>query len=195
MGAIMPNAMALVGEYSPRRSRVTIMNKSDLNPGYVKGYVPGVRRKRRAVHTRRNLDRHGVRRRRRCRATWELFHLINPIRHGDGEAAIRKYKVEPYVVAADVYANPQHAGRGGWTWYTGSAGWMYRLITESLLGIHLETDRLRFAPCLPAEWKTSRSTIVSARPSTTSRSTTAAVVTPSTASLQMALNIPAQPWN
>src|SRR6202042_299642 len=65
---------------------------------------------------------------------------------------IRKYKVEPYVVAADVYANPQHAGRGGWTWYTGSAGWMYRLITESLLGLRLEVDKLHFAPCLPADW-------------------------------------------
>jgi len=57
------------------------------------------------------------------------------------------------VVAADVYANPQHAGRGGWTWYTGSAGWMYRLITESFLGIHLEVNHLRFTPCLPAAWQ------------------------------------------
>ncbi|HSG04821.1 MAG TPA: glycosyl hydrolase family 65 protein, partial [Nitrospiria bacterium] len=62
------------------------------------------------------------------------------------------YKVEPYVVAADVYALSPHIGRGGWTWYTGSAGWMYRLIVESLLGLRLEVDRLRFAPCLPADW-------------------------------------------
>ena len=61
--------------------------------------------------------------------------------------------MEPYVVAADVYALPPHTGRGGWTWYTGSAGWMYRLIVESLLGLRLEVDKLRFAPCLPAEWK------------------------------------------
>jgi cyclic beta-1,2-glucan synthetase len=60
--------------------------------------------------------------------------------------------VEPYVVAADVYTNPQHAGRGGWTWYTGSAGWMYRLIIESLLGIRLEVDRLRIEPRLPRDW-------------------------------------------
>ena len=60
--------------------------------------------------------------------------------------------MEPYVVAADVYTNPQHAGRGGWTWYTGSAGWMYRLVVESLLGARLEVDRLRVAPCLPADW-------------------------------------------
>jgi cyclic beta-1,2-glucan synthetase len=62
--------------------------------------------------------------------------------------------VEPYVVAADVYAVAPHTGRGGWTWYTGSAGWMYRLIVESLLGLKLETDKLRFTPCLPADWET-----------------------------------------
>jgi len=61
--------------------------------------------------------------------------------------------VEPYVVAADVYAVPPHTGRGGWTWYTGSAAWMYRLIVESLLGLRLEVDKLRFAPCLPSDWK------------------------------------------
>jgi cellobiose phosphorylase len=61
--------------------------------------------------------------------------------------------VEPYVVAADVYAVSPHTGRGGWTWYTGSAGWMYRLIVESLLGLRLEVDRLHIAPCLPTDWK------------------------------------------
>jgi len=127
-------------------------DKSDLNPGYVKGYVPGVRENggqytHAAIWTVMAFAAAGDSTR-----AWELFQLIDPIRHGDSEAAIRKYKVEPYVVAADVYANPQHAGRGGWTWYTGSAGWMYRLITESLLGIHLEVDRLRFAPCLPNDW-------------------------------------------
>ena len=111
------------------------LTRADLNPGYIKGYVPGRARERRPIHPRRDLDRHGVRRHGRPARAWELFQLINPIRHGDSEAAIDKYKVEPYVVAADVYANPQHAGRGGWTWYTGSAGWMYRLITESLLGL------------------------------------------------------------
>ena len=66
---------------------------------------------------------------------------------------IATYKVEPYVVAADVYALSPHTGRGGWTWYTGSAGWMYRLIMESLLGLRLEVDKLRFTPCLPADWQ------------------------------------------
>ena len=84
---------------------------------------------------------------------WELFRLINPVRHGESAAAISRYKVEPYVLAADVYTNPQHAGRGGWTWYTGSAGWMYRLITECLLGLRLEVDRLRIRPVFPSDWR------------------------------------------
>ncbi|MEK7751286.1 MAG: glycosyl hydrolase family 65 protein, partial [Acidobacteriota bacterium] len=72
--------------------------------------------------------------------------------HATTPGALAAYKVEPYVVAADVYALSPHTGRGGWTWYTGSAGWMYRLILESLLGLRLEGGRLRFAPCLPADW-------------------------------------------
>jgi len=67
--------------------------------------------------------------------------------------AVQTYNVEPYVVAADVYALTPHVGRGGWSWYTGSAGWMYRLLLESLLGLRLEADRLHLAPCLPAQWK------------------------------------------
>jgi cellobiose phosphorylase len=83
---------------------------------------------------------------------WELFGLINPISHGSTPPDIATYRVEPYVVAADVYGVAPHTGRGGWTWYTGSAGWMYRLIVESLLGLRLEVDRLRIQPCLPADW-------------------------------------------
>ena len=99
----------------------------------------------------RHLDRHGLRGAwATAKRAWELFTLINPVTHGDTAEAIAVYRVEPYVVAADVYAVPPHTGRGGWTWYTGSAGWMYRLITESLLGLRLEVDKLRFAPCLPA---------------------------------------------
>ena len=78
--------------------------------------------------------------------------MINPINHARSAEATAIYKVEPYVVAADVYAVSPHIGRGGWTWYTGSAGWMYRLILESLLGLRLEGGRLRFEPCFPAEW-------------------------------------------
>jgi cellobiose phosphorylase len=81
-----------------------------------------------------------------------MWNLINPIAHGASPAAIETYKVAPYVVAADVWAVAPHVGRGGWTWYTGSAAWMYRLIVESLLGLRLEGDRLRIEPCLPANW-------------------------------------------
>jgi cyclic beta-1,2-glucan synthetase len=84
---------------------------------------------------------------------WELLRMINPVNHGSDAIEMDVYKVEPYVVSADVYAVEPHIGRGGWSWYTGSAGWMYRLIVESLLGLRLEAGRLRFAPVLPAEWE------------------------------------------
>ena len=126
---------------------------SALDPGYIKGYVPGVRENggqytHAAIWTVMAFAELGDHKR-----AWELFSLINPVNHGSTSEQIAVYKVEPYVVAADVYAVAPHIGRGGWTWYTGSAGWMYRLITESLLGIHLEVDKLRIAPCLNADWK------------------------------------------
>ena len=82
---------------------------------------------------------------------WELFALLNPVHHGGTPEQIATYKVEPYVVAADVYAVAPHTGRGGWTWYTGSAGWMYRLLVETLLGVKLEGDQLRLTPRFPAK--------------------------------------------
>ena len=85
---------------------------------------------------------------------WELFTLINPIKHGATPEADPTYRVEPYVVAADVYVVSPHTGRGGWTWYTGSAGWMYRLLIETLLGVNLEGDHLRLTPSLPKTWNT-----------------------------------------
>jgi cellobiose phosphorylase len=78
--------------------------------------------------------------------------LINPLNHGNSEEKIAIYKVEPYVLAADVYSREPHAGRGGWTWYTGSAGWLYRLITESFLGLQQEDDKLKITPCIPSDW-------------------------------------------
>ena len=125
---------------------------SALDPGYVKGYVPGVRENggqytHAAVWAAMAFAAAGD-----VERAWEVFGLINPLHHGNTAAAIAVYKVEPYVVAADVYTNPQHAGRGGWTWYTGSASWMYQLITESLLGLHLEVDHLRLEPRIPASW-------------------------------------------
>jgi cellobiose phosphorylase len=127
-------------------------DKSSLNPGYLKGYLPGVRENggqytHAAIWTVMAFAAQGD-----AAMAWELFQMINPIHHGDTAERIETYKVEPYVVAADVYSNPQHGGRGGWTWYTGSAAWMYRLITESLLGLTLEVNRLRLAPLLPDGW-------------------------------------------
>jgi cyclic beta-1,2-glucan synthetase len=126
---------------------------SDLNPGYIRGYVPGVRENggqytHAAIWTAMAFAESGDGRR-----AWELLEMINPINHGKTARDVATYKVEPYVVAADVYAVAPHIGRGGWTWYTGSSGWMYRLIVESLLGLHLEGDKLTVAPCLPAGWK------------------------------------------
>ncbi|RPH98457.1 MAG: cyclic beta 1-2 glucan synthetase [Lysobacterales bacterium] len=125
---------------------------SDLNPGYVKGYVPGVRENggqytHAAIWATMAFARLGDSTR-----AWELFSMINPVNHGRSPGDIAIYKVEPYVVAADVYGVAPHVGRGGWSWYTGSAGWMYRLILESLLGLRLEVDTLHVAPCLPADW-------------------------------------------
>jgi len=129
-------------------------DKSDLNPGYIKGYVPGVRENggqytHGAIWAVMAFAALGDRRR-----AWELFGLINPLNHAKTGADTDIYKVEPYVVAADVYAVPPHTGRGGWTWYTGSAGWMYRLVVESLLGLTLQPGKLRINPCVPPEWET-----------------------------------------
>jgi cellobiose phosphorylase len=128
-------------------------DKSNLNPGYIKGYVPGVRENggqytHAAIWAAMAFAALGDRRR-----AWELWAMINPVNHARSPEGVAAYKVEPYVVAADVYAVSPHTGRGGWTWYTGSAGWMYRLIVESLLGLRLEVDKLCVAPCLPADWK------------------------------------------
>ena len=128
-------------------------DKSHLDPGYIKGYVPGVRENGgqythaaiwmiMAFAALRNKER-----------VWELFNLINPINHANDAESMEKYKVEPYVIAADVYGGDQHTGRGGWTWYTGSAGWLVQLMTEFILGLKKEGNLLKFEPCVPAAWK------------------------------------------
>jgi len=127
-------------------------DKSALNPGYIKGYIPGVRENggqytHGAIWTAMAFALMGEN-----EHAWELFALLNPIHHGATPAQIATYKVEPYVVAADVYAVAPHVGRGGWTWYTGSAGWMYRLLIETLLGVNLEGDQLRLTPRMPKVW-------------------------------------------
>lgn len=152
-------AMAAVEEYLIRRGDGLVIlfsppfDKSALDPGYIKGYVPGVRENG-GQYTHGALwtliayamqgdgDRAG-----------ELFTLLNPINHASTRAGLHKYRVEPYVAAADVYAVWPHTGRGGWTWYTGSASWMYRAGLESILGFKLRGDRLRIDPCIPRGWR------------------------------------------
>ncbi len=152
-------AMDAVDKHLIRRAEALVrlleppFDKSDLNPGYIKGYVPGVRENggqytHGAIWAAMAFARLGDSKR-----AWELLALINPVNHARSENGVRTYKAEPYVVAADVYAVEPHSGRGGWTWYTGSAAWMYRLIVESLLGLRLEADKLHIEPCMPADWE------------------------------------------
>ncbi|MEI9935071.1 MAG: hypothetical protein WDM71_09550 [Ferruginibacter sp.] len=127
-------------------------DKSEIDPGYIKGYVPGVRENGgQYTHAAiwlimafASLDEK--------QKTWDLLQMINPINHSNNASIAATYCVEPYVMAADVYAEPLHKGRGGWTWYTGSAGWMYQLIIESFIGLKREGNTIRFVPSFPAEW-------------------------------------------
>ncbi|HWW76012.1 MAG TPA: protein ndvB, partial [Pyrinomonadaceae bacterium] len=152
-------AMAAVEQHLIRRGDGLIMlftppfDRGALDPGYIKGYVPGVRENG-GQYTHAAIwtviayamlgdgDRAG-----------ELFALLNPINHASTRAGLHKYKVEPYVAAADVYAVWPHTGRGGWTWYTGSSGWMYRAGLESILGFQLRGARLKIDPCVPRWWR------------------------------------------
>jgi cyclic beta-1,2-glucan glucanotransferase len=127
-------------------------DKTPLEPGYIKGYPPGIRENGgQYTHA----------------ATWsvfafaslgqgdragQLFSMLNPINHARTRAQMHRYKVEPYVVAADIYSVPPHAGRGGWTWYTGSAGWLYRAGVEAVLGLRVRGAALTLAPCIPKRW-------------------------------------------
>ena len=151
-------AMAAVDAHLVRRAEGLVLlftppfDDTPLEPGYIKGYVPGVRENG-GQYTHAAIwvaiafaalddgDRAA-----------ELFALLNPINHASTEAGVQRYKVEPYVVAADVYAVPPHVGRGGWTWYTGSAAWMYRAGLESILGFRLRGARLVVDPCIPCAW-------------------------------------------
>jgi cellobiose phosphorylase len=127
-------------------------DKSDMNPGYIKGYVPGVRENggqysHAAIWMIMAFAALGNKER-----TWELLEMINPLNHGNTPDRVTTYKVEPYVMAADVYKVPSHLGRGGWTWYTGSAGWMYQAIIQSVLGLKVTGSTMTITPCIPAAW-------------------------------------------
>ncbi len=128
-------------------------DKTPHDPGYIKGYVPGVRENGAqythgalwAVRALAELERND-------RAA-TLLEMLSPVRHADSENAVSVYQAEPYVIAADVYGAAPHTGRGGWTWYTGSAGWMYRVALESILGVTLhDGERLELRPCIPRDW-------------------------------------------
>ncbi len=151
-------AMAAVEEHLLRRGDGLVMlftppfDHSDVDPGYIKGYLPGIRENGGqythgaiwsilAYATLGDGDKAG-----------ELFSLVNPINHASTRAGVHRYKVEPYVMAADVYAEPPHVGRGGWTWYTGSAGWMYQAGVEWILGFRLRGTTLVMDPCIPPAW-------------------------------------------
>jgi cyclic beta-1,2-glucan synthetase len=127
-------------------------DQSAQDPGYIRGYPPGVRENGgqythaaawvvMAVAARGSGDEAA-----------ELFHLLNPINHARTAAGVERYQAEPYALAGDVYAHPQHAGRGGWSWYTGAAGWLYRAGLESILGLRRRGSTFSVDPCIPAAW-------------------------------------------
>jgi cyclic beta-1,2-glucan synthetase len=127
-------------------------DQSPLDPGYIRGYLPGVRENggqytHAALWTAMAIAELGS-----GDEAVELFHMLNPINHTRTPVDVERYRVEPYVVAADVYAHPAHTGRGGWTWYTGSAAWMYRLGLESILGLTRHGDHFAIHPCIPGAW-------------------------------------------
>ena len=131
---------------------------SAQDPGYIKGYPPGVRENggqytHAAVWVLMALARLGS-----GDEAAEFFHMLNPVNHARTAADVFRYKTEPYVMAGDVYARPPHAGRGGWSWYTGSAGWMYRAGVQSILGLRRRGDTFVVDPCIPSSWPEYRMT-------------------------------------
>jgi cyclic beta-1,2-glucan synthetase len=127
-------------------------DRTPHDPGYIKGYPPGIRENGGQythaaawVVIAQAMLGHGA-------DAARLFSFLNPINHTGSRADVQRYKVEPYAVAADVYSVEPHVGRGGWTWYTGSAGWMYRAGLEWILGFRVRGEKLLLAPCIPAHW-------------------------------------------
>jgi cyclic beta-1,2-glucan synthetase len=151
-------AMQAVEEYLLHRgSNLCLLftppfDRGPQEPGYVKGYPPGVRENggqysHAAAWVAAAFAGLGD-----GRKAWEVLGTLNPVRHSATRAGAHRYKTEPYVIAADIYAEPPHAGRGGWTWYTGSAGWMYRVVLEWLLGLKVAQGKAWLDPCIPPEW-------------------------------------------
>ncbi len=128
-------------------------DKSKLEPGYIKGYVPGVRENGGQYAHAGVWAITAFAKMEDTKKVKDLLSMINPVNHGSNQEKIGIYLVEPYVMSADIYSAKPHIGRGGWTWYTGSASWMYRLIIESVLGLDLKANKLSFKPCIPTEWE------------------------------------------
>ena len=127
-------------------------NRTSRNPGYIKGYLPGIRENggqytHAAIWTAWAYAKLGLGDR-----AGALFNLLNPINHADTPEKAVRYKVEPYVIAADIYSTSPHTGMGGWTWYTGSSGWMYRFGMEAILGLSRVGNALKISPCIPRDW-------------------------------------------
>ena len=128
-------------------------DQTPRDPGYIKGYLPGIRENggqytHAAIWSVMAFAGLGE-----GDKSLDLFDLLNPIHHASRRASARRYKVEPYAVAADIYSAPTHVGRGGWTWYTGAAGWLYRAGLESILGFRKRGSALAIDPCIPRDWK------------------------------------------
>jgi cyclic beta-1,2-glucan synthetase len=127
-------------------------DKTTTEPGYIKGYPPGIRENggqytHAALWTAMAFALLGE-----GNKAAALFAMLNPINHARTPAEAARYKLEPYVVAADIYSTPPHVGRGGWSWYTGSAGWMQRVGLESILGLRIRGSTLHIDPCIPRDW-------------------------------------------
>ncbi|MEX2344466.1 MAG: glucoamylase family protein [Balneolaceae bacterium] len=128
-------------------------DQTEKNPGYIKGYIPGVRENggqytHGALWVAKAFAESG-----QGTKAAHYLGMINPVNHSLNEDDVSVYKVEPYAVAADVYGEPPLTGRGGWTWYTGSAGWFYRVAIESVLGLEIMKNKIIFQPCIPSDWK------------------------------------------
>jgi cyclic beta-1,2-glucan synthetase len=152
-------AMAAVEEYLVReRAKLILLftppfDQGKLQPGYIKGYLPGIRENGgQYTHAATWVVLATALEGRGQRAV-ELFDLLNPVLHASNPAEVARYRVEPYVAAADVYSDKPHTGRGGWTWYTGSASWFYRVGLEAILGFHREGNTLRLEPCISSQWR------------------------------------------
>ena len=153
-------AMGAVRAHLVRRGSGVILlltppfDRTALDPGYIKGYIPGIRENggqytHAAAWVVLALTRLGS-----GDEAVELFHMLNPINHSRTASQVEQYMTEPYAVAGDVYDHPAHRGRGGWTWYTGSAGWMYRVALEGILGLERRGAFFTLNPCIPSSWPT-----------------------------------------